>query len=175
EKELSAIGCWRISCWRRRAALGRDGAALNCSGNYALDCPAGKRDVFVGQCGVNQEHETGFAQQLSHRETLMRASRGEGFFKVYLAATSDEAGHSLRFDRLLDGVAIPSLPQHLGAEKCIVLVICVMNAVWRYWNSQAGQSGKSFGHRNRVTTSDLDPPRHFGESHTSECRLYLRH
>src|SRR5208282_4108109 len=70
---------------------------------------------------------------------------------------------------------VPSILQHLGAEKCVVLVICVKNAVWRYWNSQAGQAGKSFGQRIRVTTSDLDPPRHFGEGHTSECRLYLRH
>src|SRR5580693_3231650 len=105
----------------------------------------------------------------------MLAPRNERLFKVDLAATSDEARYAFRFDRSHDGIAIPSILQHFGAQKRIILVICVVNAVWNCRDLQPGQAGKSFGHRVRVTTPGLYPPRYFCERHSSECRLYLCH
>jgi hypothetical protein len=75
----------------------------------------------------------------------MPAAGNERFFKIDLAAASDEAGYTLGVDRSHDGIAVPPVAEHLGVEKCIILVICVMNAVWDCGNSQARYTRESFG------------------------------
>ena len=47
----------------------------------------------------------------------MLAPGNERLFQVDLAATSDEARHAFRFDRLHDRVAVPPILQHSGRRK----------------------------------------------------------
>src|SRR5580698_4945812 len=105
----------------------------------------------------------------------MPAACNECLLKIDLAATSNEARHTFCFDRLHDGIAAPSILQHLGTEKRIILVICMMNTVWNHRNSQAGETRKTLGQRIRVTASGFYPPQYFCEGYAAECRLHLCH
>ena len=87
----------------------------------------------------------------------MLAPCNERLFKVDFAATSGEARYAFRFDRSHDRIAIPSILQHFGAQKRVILVICVVNAVWDCRDLQAGQAGKSFGQDVCMTTPSLYP------------------
>src|SRR5664279_4727263 len=126
-----------------RSTLSSSSAASDVYKRQLLYCCNDVVDISVGQRRVHLEHQARLPQFSGNRQPTQWANSIERFLEVNLAATTHKTGNALGLDSRHDPVAVPIATQLLWTNKSIVLVIGVVDTVWRQRGAERWNCRKS--------------------------------